>query len=553
MQCFLICNSELVRIFEDLKQLPQTGSYYQCVENFREIYLPKQRSINIPHRIIQALKYGQSDEVVMELFREYHATFSISSNFIADMCLVALKNNRMEIFEFIFEICKQRSVSFSLFAHIAGSAIQLDRLDILERVLKECKVEIQIYPSDVWHFVSYKTSPEMLDRVMATCPNTDVQEFFDTIGYLPKLVEHLLSKYPTLNMAYVNGIYHLSIADLYALRAPDKLSSALSGLEKHLDKPDTVSIITKYGYALKPKTIYEILGECVRTFNYEIFDLVLPLFYQIKDLSDGRKLGPLYAEILVIESRYFFDAILAHPAMFLTIIDNLVEQIVRRKSNLYFFKACVQHIKPSHLELCVIHDTPHILEYILSTPDHPHLKQYAALAHLYSKERIFLMLVKALRPSYQQMETIAYLRITSKKFIWHWADLELAFSYPKPPSWEIFKFIYDFDSDLAICTAHHYYILHRGNYQPILDVLGRTQDVEFIGRCVCILIFEMKLELDVLGTLLGHETITKEVLQSVVDFHRTSGKRQSRWKDFITILDLPQLSTKKPDNLDLEI
>jgi len=327
MRCYLICRPMLVRAFERICLLPETGNLSQCIQNYRDRYYTILQQ-DPKNYLYEAIGCGHQ-EMVLIMLEKY--PFNEEEDEPLDYLIYALKKGRRQIAEILIKHIPGLDPNQLLVSAVATGAFWL-----VDRLLAAGVS----YHNDLAGSAGFSGNVDMIKKIFALNTVSD-ESFLDCLksvlyyGHVTAL-NYLRSVRPDLVERYFQNLTDLRVRrcwQMIKVLLSENYSFEISPILSLLDEPDLADIIRLYGGRLVSSG-RQILIKSIINYNYDIFDAVLP--FVAKNNHSG--LDRVIEKAIKYNSRYFFDRLMLHFTQASASMSSMMLASCRRDVQDYFFE-----------------------------------------------------------------------------------------------------------------------------------------------------------------------------------------------------------------------
>lgn len=534
MKCYIICSPMLIRAFERVTGLEETGDYDKCVENYRKRHYTNQMVFaNVIDKIIMSTDNGAINNVLDDI-RQLSPDLDFMKK--SKILYVLLKSDHEEAIDIFLN-----KFDFNLL-FIFNNAISSGNLRILKRVIDKARENEQILNFDgETESAAISGNLEMIQFILPLDTNVNKYErcFIQIVqrhdvNLLKRVKELYTQEYTDFVQSHPNMQVRNFEMTKFLLRDGFIHYNIFNNITNHVNEKDFMSFIIEYSHLLAIKHFSAVACAAIRSYNYVIFDFILPFLIK-HNYCDVDSLE----QSIRVDSRYFFDKLYFQFNYTINYLRHCMKTLVKTVNQKYFFQIITQQ----HPE---IFDNGEIFRFdiIISSISHRHYDAfyYAMRNNVYDEGKLI-----ACRKSYMcgNYECFKYLfqpifyNEKDIKFILDCSERDGTFyvsSRPSKISTKIFDRMFKTGEKFIRVLV----------VKTLLQYLKKCQngDIEFINDCLPILeksklcvsldlviisfLSDPDLELTVLKVILEHPLAKTDTLKECILYLLSNCKDENK-------------------------
>jgi len=317
MRCYLIARPELVRALEDVWSLNITGDYYRCVEKYRKSYYTRRlENGRDQDNITYAIGSGHG-QIVEKLLSQ-----PLAASRVGELIYLACQSGHPEMCQIISRLCSLSAENRRLMGIASGD------LEMAETAHQLCRLSPH---KMIANFACLSGKIDIVDFYLKLKPDRAKKCIVHAInrGHVD-LFLYLRDKYPQLLVAAFQSKRLVSYGDNPQMLELVLNKDTIEAFIRILPHPE--ELFAKYGNHITSLDLNTLLRRFIHLLDYQNFDLLYPYYLKME-----RPWSLAIERAVEVESRYFFDRLMAHPGISDESLDDPLKAACHLDGRNYFF------------------------------------------------------------------------------------------------------------------------------------------------------------------------------------------------------------------------
>lgn len=337
MKCYITCSPMLIRAFERVSGLEETGDYDKCVENYRKQHYTNQMIFDtVIDKITMSTNNGHVDNILNDV-RQLSPDLDFTKK--SALLCVLLKSDHEEVINIFLN-----KFDFNpLF--IFNNAISSGNLRMLKWTIDKARENGQTLNfNGTSQSAASSASLEMIQFILPLDSAVDKYEmcFKQIIRYESvNLLKQVKELYPQEYATFIQSGPSMNVRNFemikFLLQDGFNHNNIFDNITNHINEKDFISFIIDYSHLLSVGCFFVIAYSAIQSYNYEIFDFVLPILVKHNRFDEN-----LLTQSICSDSRYFFDKLFFQFNYTINQLRYCMRTLVETVNQKYFFQVITQ-------------------------------------------------------------------------------------------------------------------------------------------------------------------------------------------------------------------